>query len=102
MFSANKLNDIQRRAMPDATCEFLRCQLGRFVMETRRHRFRSTGGQWVETTYMETLFHLLAFGPTWDEAELMLDNKMSPPAPVSPVPPLSEPDDYFSRIFALN
>lgn len=73
-------SDIVRRSQPDANNPFLRCQLGRFVFETRHVIARTASGRTINETFPVTLFHLLGFGETWSEAEEMILGPVMPDA----------------------
>lgn len=60
---------LQRRSYPEAQHEFLRCQLGLPVRENRRVGH-------IPFVAVE-LFHLLGYGPTWQEAEDMAALRIS-------------------------
>ena len=63
--------DISWRSRRESRNDFLRCQFGRRVHETRRMSVRMGSGAVVEHTLPVTLFYLLGYGPTWDAAKEM-------------------------------
>jgi hypothetical protein len=65
------LSNLARRSVPGSRNDFLRCQLGRYLSENRRVRWRSTGGQFLEITIPVTVFLLVGFGSTWGAAAEM-------------------------------
>jgi hypothetical protein len=86
--------NLQPQSFPEAKNEFLRCQLGKRVLETRRMLVRSTGGHTIEHTIPVILFHLIAYGRTWEEATQMALERLGL------APPVSEPS--ISQIFGCN
>jgi len=78
----NGLGNLSRRSLPESRNDFLRCQLGRYLSENRRVRWRSTGGQFMELTISVTLFRLIGFGSTWQAAAEMAMQQLG----LTPVP----------------
>jgi hypothetical protein len=62
-------DDLSHRSYPESRSEFLRCQLGQHVHETRRILIRSSHGRVIAHTILVTLFQLIGFGRTWEAAK---------------------------------
>jgi hypothetical protein len=65
--TAIALSGLVAREYPDGAYEFLRCQLGEF----ERKKVQLSAYRVVE----EKVFHLLAYGKTWEEALEMLEKR---------------------------
>jgi hypothetical protein len=61
--------NLARREFPEARNEFLRCQVGVVIMETRRVLRDGFRNEFV--TIPVELFRLLGYGDTWDQALAM-------------------------------
>ena len=62
---AESMTGLPCREYPDATQEFMRCQIGTNIpVKVQTSAFR---------TVSDVVFHLLAFGRNWDEALDMLE-----------------------------
>ena len=75
--------DIAWRSRRESRNDFLRCQFGRRVHETRRMSVRMGSGAVVEHTLPVTLFYLLGYGRTWDAAKEMTMKRLGLFVPVA-------------------
>ena len=65
-----QLTGMECREFPQATFEFMRCQIGEYdTVKVKTGRFREV---------LEKVFHVKAFGKTWDDAIDMLERSKSP------------------------
>jgi hypothetical protein len=71
--SAEESTGLASRHRPDATAEFLRCQLGVHVVE---HRITPATRDCPSFNGPVTLFHTFGFGRTWDEAVAVAKSNM--------------------------
>jgi hypothetical protein len=76
-----KLKHLKHQSFPDAQNEFLRCQLGKRVHETRRLCGRGCGMGCSLHTLPVTLFHLIGYGGTWEAATQMAMQRLGLAAP---------------------